>query len=286
MFAQTNRNRLFFPLIVLTAWTGFGLFFGMQNYVRDVYFGKSASFGGYVAGWLLCGYSWAILTFPIILFVRRFTFAQYKWLRFFLIHIPTAVLFSIFQLAIYDAIAHLLFGSGGHDFVEYYRFLLANELQSSFLVYFALIGSIATYDHFFVNTKAAIGQETAVEELVPHTNGSGNGRIPVRRISVKENGHIVLLDVDEIDWITSEGNYLQLHTPKKKYLIRETMNSMESKLDGDEFVRLRRSTIVRIAQIKELHPTFNGEFEVVLKSGTKLSSSRRYRKNLEHLLKP
>jgi len=60
---------------------------------------------------------------------------------------------------------------------------------------------------------------------------------------------------------------------------------MEKKLDPSEFVRLRRSTIARIAEIKEFHPMFNGEYEVVLKAGTTLSSSRRYRKNLESILK-
>jgi two-component system LytT family response regulator len=63
------------------------------------------------------------------------------------------------------------------------------------------------------------------------------------------------------------------------------MDQMERKLDPKEFLRLRRSIIVRIAEIKELHPLFNGEFEVVLKSGAKLSSSRRYRQNLDALLK-
>jgi len=285
VFEQTNRNRLFIPLLVLAAWTGFGLFFGTQSYVRDVYFGKSASFGGHIVGWLLCGYSWAMLTAPVLLFARRFSFSQYKWLRFFLIHIPAAVVFSVIQLAIYDLIAHPLFDSGGHGFAEYYRFLLANELQSSFLVYFALITAIFGHDHFVLGRKAAeIENPVEIEPLVSQTNGNGNGH-PARRISVKENGRILLLDVDEIDWITSEGNYVQIHTPKKKYLIRDTMNSMETKLDNHEFVRVRRSTIIRVAEIKEFHPIFNGEFEVVLRSGTKLSSSRRYRKNLEPLLR-
>jgi two-component system LytT family response regulator len=63
------------------------------------------------------------------------------------------------------------------------------------------------------------------------------------------------------------------------------MDGIERKLDPQKFLRLRRSTIVQIEQIKELHPLFNGEFAVLLKDGTKLSSSRRYRQNLNLLLK-
>ncbi|HEV2835728.1 MAG TPA: LytTR family DNA-binding domain-containing protein [Pyrinomonadaceae bacterium] len=93
------------------------------------------------------------------------------------------------------------------------------------------------------------------------------------------------MNTDDIAWIASEGNYVSLHSKGKSYLLRETMNGMEEKLDPAAFVRLRRSTIVRIDQIQELHPASQGEFEVVLKDGTTLSSSRRYRKNLQTALK-
>lgn len=107
----------------------------------------------------------------------------------------------------------------------------------------------------------------------------------LERIAIKENGRVTFLNIDEILWISSEGNYVGLHTKGETHLLRETMDAIERKLDSRKFLRLRRSTIVRIEQIKELHPLFNGEFEVVLKSGTRLASSRRYRKNLDALLK-
>ncbi len=105
------------------------------------------------------------------------------------------------------------------------------------------------------------------------------------RIAVKDAGRITLVDVNEINWISSQGNYVQLHAKGKTHLLRETMDGIERKLDPKKFLRLRRSTIVRIEQIKELHPLFNGEFAVILKDGTELSSSRRQRKNLETILK-
>lgn len=107
----------------------------------------------------------------------------------------------------------------------------------------------------------------------------------LQRVVIKEQGCIFFLDAGEINWISSNGNYVELHTRTKTHLLRETMDRMEGKLDPQKFLRLRRSTIVRIEEIKELHPFFNGEFEVVLKDGTKLSSSRRYRQNLTALLK-
>ncbi len=107
----------------------------------------------------------------------------------------------------------------------------------------------------------------------------------LERMAIKEAGRVTFLSVEEIFWISSEGNYVKLHAKNETHLLRETMDGIEQKLDAKKFLRLRRSIIVRIEQIKELHPLFGGEFEVVLKNGVKLSSSRRYRKNLDELLK-
>jgi two-component system LytT family response regulator len=107
----------------------------------------------------------------------------------------------------------------------------------------------------------------------------------LERVVIKESGRVFFLGVDEIDWIEAQGNYVQIHTKRGAYLLRETMNGIESSLDPRKFLRLRRSTVVRIEMIKELHPLFNGEYEVILKDSTQLTSSRRYRKNLDAVLK-
>jgi two-component system LytT family response regulator len=78
---------------------------------------------------------------------------------------------------------------------------------------------------------------------------------------------------------------VRLHTGRESYLLRETIAGMESRLSPGRFLRIRRSTLVRIGLIRELHPLFNGQYELHLESGTRLTSSRRYRKNLDALLK-
>lgn len=108
----------------------------------------------------------------------------------------------------------------------------------------------------------------------------------LKRIAVRNAGRVIFLHVSEIQWISSEGNYVCLHTVGgERHFLRETMDKLEAKLDPRDFLRLRRSSIVGVAQIKEMRQLFNGEFEVVLKTGVKLSTSRRYRKNLDALLK-
>jgi two-component system LytT family response regulator len=97
---------------------------------------------------------------------------------------------------------------------------------------------------------------------------------------VKFQGRVVFLKVDEIDWIEASGNYAELHAGKRTHLLRETISSLESKLDPQRFARIHRTTIVNVDRIQELRPWSHGDFTVVLRDGSQLRMSRRYRSNL------
>lgn len=99
----------------------------------------------------------------------------------------------------------------------------------------------------------------------------------LKRLTIKLTGHTILLPTDEIDWIESYGNYLKLHTGRESHLIRGTMQSIETKLDPEKFIRVHRSTIVNVEKIKEIYPRSNGDQDLVLKNGQQLMLSRKYR---------
>ena len=102
----------------------------------------------------------------------------------------------------------------------------------------------------------------------------------VERVLVKTSGRFFFLNASEIDWIKAEGNYVRLAVGKSAYLLRETVNNLEKQLDPARFLRIHRSTIVNIDRIKEIQQTFHGEYTVVLRDGTELRLSRRYREKL------
>jgi two-component system LytT family response regulator len=106
----------------------------------------------------------------------------------------------------------------------------------------------------------------------------------LERLVVKEAGRVFFLKTEEVDWMETAGNYVRLHVGREAHLIRDSLSGMEAKLPPDHFLRIRRSTIVNVDRIKELQPLFNGEYVFRLKDGTKLTSSRRYRANLDRLL--
>ncbi|HEY6661148.1 MAG TPA: LytTR family DNA-binding domain-containing protein [Pyrinomonadaceae bacterium] len=105
------------------------------------------------------------------------------------------------------------------------------------------------------------------------------------RLMIKVAGRVVLLKVDEIDFIEADGNYAKLHVGRKAHLLREKMHDLEGRLDPEKFVRIHRSIIVNLDRIKEMHPHFNGDYIVVLEDGRQLRLSRTRRENLEAKLK-
>lgn len=105
------------------------------------------------------------------------------------------------------------------------------------------------------------------------------------RVMIKAAGRVVLLKVDEIDFIEADGNYAKLHVGRKAHLLREKMHDLEGRLDPARFVRIHRSVIVNLDRIKEMHPHFNGDYVVVLEDGRQLRLSRTRRENLEARLK-
>ncbi len=103
------------------------------------------------------------------------------------------------------------------------------------------------------------------------------------RLVIKSAGRIFFLGVEELDWIEAADNYVRLHSGGDTHLLRETMNSLESRLDPGQFLRVQRSAIINVRRIKELHPLFRGEYEIVLHNGTRLTSGRGYRDRLQEL---
>jgi len=104
------------------------------------------------------------------------------------------------------------------------------------------------------------------------------------RFAIKTPGRVFFVRQEDIDRIEAADNYVNLHVGVDTHLIRETMNSLEGRLDSRKFLRIHRSTIVNAERIKELRPWFHGEYVVLLKDGTELTLSRTYREKILSLL--
>ena len=115
------------------------------------------------------------------------------------------------------------------------------------------------------------------QRLINLLDDLGGERRYSKRIVVKSSGRIHFVKVDEIDWVEAEGNYVRLHVGAHSHLLRETMKGMEAALDPDRFIRIHRSTIVNLDQVRQVKPHTNGECFLVLGSGAQVKVSRSYR---------
>lgn len=104
------------------------------------------------------------------------------------------------------------------------------------------------------------------------------------RIPVRTGDRLLFIKAEQVDYLEAAGNYIVLHAGKENHVIRETLTALEEKLDPKQFLRISRSTLVNLDQIKELQPLFKGEHAVVLLNGKQLTMTRGLRE-VQELLK-
>ena len=107
---------------------------------------------------------------------------------------------------------------------------------------------------------------------------------PVKRLVLKSRGHVLFLNVADIDWVEAAGYYACLHVGSDTHVMRRTLLELERDLGDEAFIRIHRSIIVNLDRIQGLELQTGGEYEVVLRTQARLRLSRRFRKGLQDRL--
>ena len=100
-------------------------------------------------------------------------------------------------------------------------------------------------------------------------------------LTIKTAGQVAFIRQPDIDWIEAADYYVGLHVGPKTHLLRRSIAELEQDLDPAVFCRIHRSTIVNLNRVRGLKLNEDGEYTVLLESGTSLRMSRRYRKPLQ-----
>jgi two-component system, LytTR family, response regulator len=114
-----------------------------------------------------------------------------------------------------------------------------------------------------------------------HARSTPNASTP-QRLVVKQDGRIVFVDHRDVAWVEAAGNYVRVHAQGMVHQMRATLDEVEGRL-GADFVRIRRSALVRTSAIRFCEPWGKGSWVFVLADGTRLTSSRYYRERLRAL---
>lgn len=113
-----------------------------------------------------------------------------------------------------------------------------------------------------------------LEALAPTRAGAG-------RLIVREVGRIQVIATRDVDWVEGADYYVRLHVAAKSHLLRETLTSLEQRLDPARFLRAHRSSIVNLTRVVAVESHDRGDAVAVLASGARVKVMRGRREELE-----
>ncbi len=141
--------------------------------------------------------------------------------------------------------------------------------------------------------------DRAIEKAVDETSKKGNFSVRLEglfktlkeqtryleRFAVRDNGKIMVIDVEQVDVLTAESGQVSVTAGDKKYLTNQTLNEFQNQLDPKIFFRAHRSAIVNLTKIKEIIPWFAGSYKIKLSGGLEVDLSRIQAVELRKIIK-
>ena len=243
----------FVALIGVTA-TALALLTTAQEGVAHLYAGQAVPWLGLFKARLVDWYACALFVPLLIALVRRYPIDRARWRHHLPILLLAAVPVAIAKEAVFVAVGNV-FRPGLFDFAT----ILSEDLSYEVMAVWAMTAVC----------HVLVPREKAVRLREQHCEAD--------KIQVPTRHGVERIALDEIEYVDAQGNYARLMTTAGRYLLRETMARMETRLGG-AFMRVHRSAIVRLDAIEQVQVAGNGGFWIELKSGARLRAGRSYRR--------
>ncbi len=228
--------------------------------------------------------------------LARFPLTQATWWRSLPAHLLGTAMFSLVHtqgMVLLRRIAYAVAGER-YDFGPFWDNWLY-EYRKDFLTYWLLIGALLAFRIYGLwldargtpanpqDAAAALGPLAAPAPHAPLE--AGGNEPPIGRLVVRKHNREFILDAGEIDRIESDGNYVVVHAGGQSYRLRDSLDSVNRRLGEQRFARVHRTHVVNIDRIREIQPWDNGDYRILLKDGSFVNFSRRYRSRLSHLFR-
>ncbi len=205
--------------------------------------------------------------------LSRYPISGGTWLKSLPAHLLATLPFTLLHVAGMVGIRELVYRLMG----EHYDFGVwwpnwFYEYRKDFVAYWLIMAGLLAFRYY--------GLWIDAREQVGATGDTGSADAPLERLVVRKLNREFILNIERIE---ADGNYVSLYVQGSVYPLRESLVTLEKKLDQKRFARVHRGHIVNINQIREIQPWDHGDYRIVLKDGSFVNFSRRYRSRLNHL---
>lgn len=213
-----------------------------------------------------------------ITFDRRFPLRPDTWRTAVLCHAVATVPYSILHVFGMVGLRKLVYASAGavYDFEDWPRELWYEYLKDV-RTYAFLLGVVYFYRLILLRLQGEVRLLTAPDAGPPVDALERPERFLVRKLGAE-----FLIAARDIEWLEAAENYVNLHVRGHVYPLRSTMTAIQNRLDPDRFVRVHRSYIVNLDFLSQIEPLDTGDARLLMKNGTRIPCSRRYRPALRN----
>jgi len=129
--------------------------------------------------------------------------------------------------------------------------------------------------------QRAAARSTSSSKALPQTQTPAIEKSA--RIAIKAKGTILFIHAADLIAVQAKGNYVLLLHTSGSFMLRESISTIENKLNLHGFVRIHRSVLVNAALVEEIHPCPTGDYGLRVQGGREFTVTRTYKKNLQLL---
>ncbi|MDB4899971.1 MAG: response regulator receiver [Gemmatimonadetes bacterium] len=129
--------------------------------------------------------------------------------------------------------------------------------------------------------RSALGEPVAHPAL--ERLGVAFGRGPISRLFVRSGASLMPLSVDRVSWFAADGDYVIAHADRARHLLHLSLARLEVRLDPKRFLRIHRTHIVNLDQVKSFRRVDRGQLVAEMQDGTRLAVSRTRAQELRSL---
>jgi len=239
--------------------------------------------------------------------LRHFPLRRDNWWRSLPAHVLASLPFSLAHtlgMVLLRKIAYRIAGER-YDFGPFWDNWLY-EYRKDLFVYALIVAALSAFTIYslWLQTQARAEESATAPPLPspsplpspmpspmtspmpsPLGDATSDAAAPVDRLVVRKRNREFILDAADIDRLESDGNYVTIHAAGESYRLRDSLDGLHKRLGDKRFARVHRTHVVNINRIREIQPWDHGDYRIVLKDGSFVNFSRRYRSRLDQLFR-